>query len=188
MSDDIAEVVNLVEKAQAKGTFSLANAIKGVGYPSDSVDIYLDIESAYELSKLNQQLLQETDPAISEPLEDKAKELADKVLASKITFNMRGIDQRQVELIQNQTKDEDGQHSDESWIKYMCALVAANIVSVTDAEGNEDSHKFTTEEVLELRSSMPSESWGEVIGTMQKLTLATGYFRGLTDAGFLQKS
>jgi hypothetical protein len=188
MSDEIAEVVNLVEKAQAKGTFSLADAIKGVGYPSDSVDVYLDIEAAYELSKLNQRLLQETDPAISEPLEEEAKALADKVLKSKITFNMRGIDQRQVELIEKQTKDEDGQHSDESWKVYMCALVAANIVSVTDADGNEDSHKFTTEEVLELRSSMPSESWGEVISTMQKLTLATGYFRGLTDAGFLQKS
>lgn len=188
MSDEFAEVIDLVNKAQSKGTFSLANAIKGVAYPTENLEIFLDIESAYELSKLNDKLLQTTDLKDTEPLEAKARELADKVMASKLVFKMRGVDQRHQELIEKKSKGENSEHTDETWINYMCALVAANIISVENADGEVDEHVFTVEEVLDLRASLPAESWGQIIATMQKLTLATGYFKGMTDAGFLQKS
>lgn len=179
------EVLSLVQEAQSPAKFNLADVIKGRGFPEDSVEIYVDSESAYALSKLNDQLVLIDDPAESAPLEAKAKELADKILASKLTFYMRGIDQKQVELIEKQVRKED----DEEWVlDYFSALLAANIVKVEDANGNVDERPFTAEEVSELRWGLPAESWERLIATMQKLTLASGYFRGLTDAGFLQKS
>jgi hypothetical protein len=184
----IQEVLDLVEDAQKPGKFNLGEFVKGRGYPQDTVEVYVDVESAYELSKLNEKLIKVTDTQESEKLEAEAKALSDKIMASKLTFKMRGIDQKQVEVIEEQSKKKFPE-DDAAWIlDYMCELVAANIVSVTDASGKVDERVFTGEDVEELRSYLNSEAWEKIVSTMQKLTLATGYFKGLTDAGFLQKS
>ena len=187
MSEETNDVLSLVQEAQSPAKFNLADVIKGRGFPEDKVEIYVDAESAYALSKLNDELVTIADPAESAPLEAKAKELSDKILKSKLIFHMRGIDQKQIELIEKQVKA-DNADEDEWVLDYFAALVAANIVRVEDADGNIDERPFTTEEIVELRWALPSESWEKLISTMQKLTLAGGYFRGLTDAGFLQKS
>lgn len=187
-SQEVKEVLDLVEAAQKPGSFNLGEFVKGRGYPQDTVEIYVDVESAYELSKLNEKLIKATETEESEKLEAEAKVLSDKILASKLTFNMRGIDQKHVEQIEVESKKK-FEENDDNWIvDYMCELVAANIVSVTDAQGKVDERIFTGQDVEELRSYLSSEAWDKVVGTMQKLTLATGYFKGLSDAGFLQKS
>lgn len=182
------EVISLVEQAQSKSKFNLADVIKGRGYPEDSVTVYLDVASAYELSKLNDQVVNTVDGTDTTEIESKIKELEAKILDSKLVFHMRGIDQKQVEAIETKTR-KDGQEDTEEWIvDYMCALVAANIVSVEGASGEKEERLFTLEDVTELRGVLSGEAWDSLIATMQKLTLATGYFKGLTDAGFLQKS
>jgi hypothetical protein len=65
--------------------------------------------------------------------------------------------------------------------------IAGNFEQFVPA-GKIDERIFTGEDVEELRSYLSSEAWDKIVGTMQKLTLATGYFKGLSDAGFLQKS
>jgi hypothetical protein len=187
-SKEIQEVLDLVEGAQKPGNFNLGEFVKGRGYPQDSVEIYVDVESAYELSKLNEKLIKVTETEESEKFEAEAKVLSDKILASKLTFKMRGIDQRQVEKIEQDSKAK-FKENDDNWIlDYMCELVASNIISVTDASGKIDERIFTGQDVEDLRSYLSSEAWEKIVATMQKLTLATGYFKGLTDAGFLQKS
>lgn len=182
------EVISLVESAQSKSKFNLAEVIKGRGYPEDSVTVYLDVASAYELSKLNDQLVNTVNGADTSEIEAKIKELETSILASKLVFHMRGIDQKQVEAIELKTRKENSEETDEWVIDYMCALVAANIVSVENANGEKEERLFTLEDVTELRGVLSGEAWDSIIATMQKLTLATGYFKGLTDAGFLQKS
>lgn len=185
---DVEEVLSLVEEAQKPGNFNLGEFVKGRGYPQDTVEVYVDVESAYELSKLNDTLVQTTDEAELVALEAKAKELSDKILESKLTFKMRGIDQKQVERIEESSRKK-FEEDDTDWvIDYMCELVASNIVSVTDAKGNVDERIFTGKDVEDLRGYLSPEAWEKLMSTMQKLTLATGYFKGLTDAGFLQKS
>jgi hypothetical protein len=187
-SKEIQEVLDLVEEAQKPGNFNLGEFVKGRGYPQDSVEVYVDVESAYELSKLNEKLIRATDKEESEKLEAEAKVFSDKILESKLTFKMRGIDQRQVEKIEQDSKAKFEQNDDNWIIDYMCELVASNIISVTDASGKVDERIFTGQDVEDLRSYLSSEAWEKIVATMQKLTLATGYFKGLTDAGFLQKS
>jgi hypothetical protein len=188
MSEEIKEVLDLVEEAQKPGNFNLGEFVKGRGYPQDSVEVYVDVESAYELSKLNEKLIRATDKEESEKLEAEAKVLSDKILDSKLTFKMRGIDQRQVEKIEQDSRAKFEENDDNWIIDYMCELVASNIISVTDASGKVDERIFTGQDVEDLRSYLSSEAWEKIVATMQKLTLATGYFKGLTDAGFLQKS
>jgi hypothetical protein len=190
MSDNI---IDLVQEAQKKGKFNLADAIKGRAFPSKEVDVYIDAASAYRLSEITEEL-KTVDPADAkyQELQDYAEELSKAITDSKLTFHMRGVGQGVVERITKEASDkyppsEESENPD--WIKYyLCGLIAENIVKVTDADGNEDEHKFTVEEIMDLRDIVPIDSWEILIDTMQRLTLASSYFEAVTDAGFLPKS
>lgn len=187
MSDE-KDVLKLVEEAQSQSKFNLADVIKGRGFPEDTVDIYLDAESAYELTKLNQEIIDGLEGEYAEEAEAKAGELAKKILASRLTFHMRGISQGLVEAIEKKSRVNKSDDQESFIIEYFSRLIAATIVKVEDAEGNIDNRNFTLEDVEALRDSLPSESWEMLVAATQKLTLASGYFKGLTDAGFLPKS
>lgn len=193
------EVLKLVEKAQAKGTFNIVDFAKGRGYPQDSVTAYLDLESAYELNKINQQINDAKFGADDEveALQAKAKELSEKILASKIVFNMRGVNQETIESITEKCNKDfppkvnafGQEEADRDWLKaWTCGLVAANLISIENAEGEVDERLFTADDVDEFRKHLPKEIWDLIEEKMQQLTLAGAYFKGLTDAGFLPKS
>lgn len=201
MSEDIKteEVLDLVDKAQKKGTFDIAKFAKGIAYPEDTVTAYLDIESAYKLNKLNDEMskLKLTDPAEYDKLEAQTKELSTKILASRVVFHMRGVNQEVIESITDKCDkkypkklDPMGQvMENEDWLKeWTCSLVASNLVQIENAEGDIDDKHYETEDVLDLRKNLPREIFDLLIAKMQQLTLAGAYFKGLTDAGFLPKS
>jgi hypothetical protein len=201
MSEDTTtnEVLDLVEKAQKKGTFDIAKFAKGIAYPEDTVTAYVDIESAYKLNAINDEMskLKLANPAEYEKLEAQAKELSDKILASKVVFHMRGVNQEVIESITEKADkkypkklDPMGQVvENEEWLKeWTCSLIASNLVQIENAEGDIDDKHYETEDVLELRKHLPREIFDLLIAKMQQLTLAGAYFKGLTDAGFLPKS
>lgn len=189
MSDNVVE---LVQEAQKRGRFSLADAIKGTAYPEKAVDVYLDASSAFELKEAEDKILElaklgKTDAE----LEAKVEQLSNQIRNSKLTFHMRGVGQATVEAVTKKTNElyPNADFGDEDWLKYyLCSLIAENIVKVVDSEGNEDTSKFTSEEILQVRGSIPIDSWEVLVDTMQKLTLASSYFDAVTDADFLQKS
>ncbi len=193
------EVLSLVEKAQSKGVFNITDFAKGRAYPQDIVTVYIDVDSAYELSKVNEEIgdakLGEEDKVAQ--LEEQAKELTEKILKSKLVFHMRGVNQDIIERVTEKcnkdfppVKNQFGQEEpNESWMKeWTCALVAENIVKVENADGEFDERVFTADDVNEFRKYLPREVWDIIVEKMQQLTLASAYFKGLTDAGFLPKS
>jgi hypothetical protein len=201
MSEDTTtnEVLDLVEKAQKKGTFDIATFAKGIAYPEDTVTAYVDIESAYKLNVLNEEMskIKLADPAEYEKLEAQAKELSDKILASKVVFHMRGVNQEVIESITEKADKKYPKKLDalgqvienEDWLKeWTCGLIASNIVKIENADGDTDDKHYETEDVLELRKHLPREVFDLLVAKMQQLTLAGAYFKGLTDAGFLPKS
>jgi hypothetical protein len=190
MSDNI---VDLVQEAQKRGKFSLADAIKGRAYPEKTVDIYIDAASAIEFEDLQSEI-KNLEPGTKEYEETYARmeAIAENIKQSKLTFHMRGVGQA---LVEKATKSADEKYpgsvgiEDSDWLTYyLCGLVASNIVKVVDVDGNEDESVFTTEEIMDLRGAIPIDSWAILIDTMQKLTLASSYFDSVTDAGFLPKS
>lgn len=190
------ETLKLVQEAQKPGVFNLADVIKGRGYPQKDVSVYIDGAAAFELVELEDKMkaLAE-DSAEYKELEEKAEELAKVVQASKLTFTMRGVGQGVVERISEQADEKFGKDSGDTgdvntdWFKYyITSLVASNIIRVTDPEGNVDETLLDYDSMSEIRDNIPADAWGVLVNTMQKLTLATGYFKGLTDAGFLPKS
>ena len=190
MSDNI---IDLATEAQKKGKFSLADAIKGRAFPESSVDVYIDAASAFEFAELKEATsnMDATTPEYEAALV-KMEELTSAIKSSRLTFHMRGVGQGTVEAVTKEANEKygtgDAAHEDE-WIKfYLCALIAANVVKVSDVDGNEDDSTFTTEEIIDIRNTIPVDSWEVLIDTMQKLTLASSYFDAATDAGFLPKS
>lgn len=201
MSDEIKtdEVLELVEKAQKKGTFDIAKFAKGIAYPEDTVVAYLDIESAYKLNQINDEMskLKLADPNAYEKLEEQAKELSSKILESKVIFYMRGVNQEVIEAITSKCDkkypkklDALGQViSNEDWLmEWTCGLIAANLFKIENANGDVDDKVYSTEDIIDLRKNLPREVFDLLIAKMQQLTLAGAYFKGLTDAGFLPKS
>lgn len=189
-SEKLQEVVDLVDKAQAKGKFKLEEVIKGHGYPEDIVEVYLNSDAAYKLSKISDALASTVEPTAVAKLEAEAETLKAEILKSKLVFHMRGIDQGQIELLEKQAKELNKDNEDEDYwvLDYFCALIASNVVKVEDADGNVDDSVFKIEDARKWRASLPADAWNVLTESMQKLTLATGYFKGLTDAGFLPKS
>lgn len=197
--DSTENVLKLVEKAQSKGVFDITEFAKGRAYPSDSVTAYIDVDAAYELTKINSQInsVLVGEEAKVADLEAQAKVLSERLLASKIVFHMRGVNQSIIESITKKcdelyppTMNSFGQEeTDPNWVReWTCGLVAANLVSVENADGELDERAFTADDVNEFRQYLPKEVWDMVTEKMQQLTLAGAYFKGLTDAGFLPKS
>jgi hypothetical protein len=190
---DKDNVIDMVEAAQKKGKFSLAEAIKDRAFPEKSVDVYIDGKSAYELAEVVENL-KSTDPESPEyaALNEQAEDLTKSILDSKLTFHMRGVGQGVVEEATegaNKLYPKAEEEGDPRWITwYLCYLVAANIVRVTDPDGNEDNSTFTVLDLIEIRNVVHIDAWGVLIDTMEKLSLATSYFEAVTDAGFLPKS
>lgn len=190
------EVLKLVEKAQAKGVFDITEFAKGRAYPEDSVTAYLDVQAAYELNKLNEEMRSADDKAISK-MEKQANELAEKVMQSKVVFHMRGVSQAHIEKISAACDEKYPTKTDAlgqtintpEWLReWTAALIASNLVRIENASGEIDEREFTSEEVIKLRHHLPKEVWDLLVEKMQQLTLAGAYFKGLTDAGFLPKS
>ena len=193
----IQEALEMAKEAAKPGVFNLAEVIQGRGYPEREVHIYTDAASAYKLVELDDKMkaIQGKDVEEYTRLENEAQEVAEALQKSKLSFLMRGVGQGTVEKVSEEVDARHGKATDneganaEIWMRdYISGLVASNIVRVTNAEGGVDEHQFTLDEVLTIRNNLPAEAWGVLVATMQKLTLATGYFKGLTDAGFLPKS
>lgn len=189
------EALDLVKEAQSAKVFNLADAIKGRAYPTTTVRVYLDDQAALELVEVNQLMNRTTDADEIDQLSEKAAELAGRIINSSLTFDMRGIGQQAIDAITEKLnakydleRGEDGTRNPD-WLKdYITSLVSENIVRVKNAEGAIDETPFDLEKTDELRQALSPTEWGKLVGAMQKLTLAGGYFDQLTDAGFLQRS
>jgi hypothetical protein len=191
------ETMEMVEEARKPGVFNLSDVIKGRGYPEREVTVYTDVKAAFRLVELEDKMTQVggSDQKLYDTLEAESQEVAVTVQKSALKFLMRGVSQSVVEAVTKEAdkiyktaKEPEGEQSDDWFRFYVTSLVARNVVCVTDADGNIDETEFSFEEMLEIRNNLPGDSWGVLVNTMQKLTLATGYFKGLTDAGFLPKS
>lgn len=182
----MSDVTGIIEAATAKGTFSVLDVAKGRGYPQDTVDIYMDHDAAYEAHKIELQIADETDEEIVNLKDQARKILRDRVLASKLTFHMRGVNSGTVEGLQKEAKkkfpEEDDREVRNEWVND--SYLAAHIIKVVDAEGNEDGHKWTAEEAQQLRAYLPAESFLKLRIKQEELTFAAMYFDETVNADF----
>lgn len=168
---------NPIIDAMNKGTFSVLEVAKGRGYPQDIVDVYLDHDAAFKIHRLEARIASEQDGEKVNALDDERRELVEKVKASRLTFHLRGISEDDIEAVQKQATEKFGPDESNDKGKWSNgAFLAQHIVSVTNAEGEVDSHKWTADEVVELWKVLPTESFNKLLLLMQELTFAARYF------------
>lgn len=188
------EALDIAQEAQSKKVFNLADAIKGRALPKKAVTIYLDEQSAMELYELNEAMNPLLTDAEMAEREAKAAELKKKIDDSALVVNMSGVNQKTIEEVvefcnvKHNVSDSDNTENINWMVDYILTLVGKNIVTITTADGQVEEGPLDYDQVNEFRGYIPGREWSKLVETMQKLTLAGGYFEQLTDAGFLPKS
>lgn len=187
----MTDINTLVDDATAKGSFSVLDAARGRSYPQDTVSVYTDEEAAYEVHRLNQVDADEKDSAAHESRVAEIDALKERVKASVLTFRMRGVSDKVKDSINKETIAKFGEAviSDTGqWISggadfgdgadwNNAKLLAEHILDVTDAEGNVDSHHWTPEEIIDLRTNvLPEDQFQELVGMLFKLSFAKNWF------------
>lgn len=167
-----------------KTTFSIVDAIKGVNYPSENVDVYLDNDAAHEIHLLEARIADLTNADEVNALDGEISVLKERLLASKLTFELRGIS-RGLQLSIEKEFGLTQQSSDAEWASLGHAYLAAHIVSVTNAEGAVDEHLFTKEEAQGLEDMLPRDQFAKIYGKMNELSFAAAYIDQAVSADFL---
>lgn len=183
----MADVIELVNKATEKGTFSILDAAKGIGYPSDTVAVYTDIEAAYLIKHYNTQAADELDPEKVDEIDAKVKELTQRIKDSTYTFHLRGYAPEVVRAINEEARAKfDVESTDNGdaaeWCNYK--YVAEAIQLVTRADGAEDHTHWTPEKTKELAFSLPDGEFDRITSKMSELVFTAAYFDQVVDADF----
>jgi len=169
--------------------------------PDDSVVVYLDAKTAYEIERLKQEHDEwQRDPgarSITEMAEvdERLEELQEKVKASAVTFHLRALGgpERQVlqervrkdySLPKNATEDERESIDAQRYEATLNAWVGAAIVKIVRPDGAEDHSKFDRERVADLRNVLHASEWTKLVRLLNELSFNESLIDRAVDAGF----
>jgi hypothetical protein len=183
----MTDVVELIEKATAKGTFSVLDAVQGKGYPSDDVTVFTDLVSAYHLQVLAAQAAGEEDPNVVDEISAQMDELKAKVKDSALTFYLRGFAPGVVTAINDEARakfnvESTGTGESAEWcnLKYL----AESIIRVEQPDGSVDEHLWKPEEIQTLKNVLPSSEFDKIVELMGVLVFSSSLFDGVVSADF----
>lgn len=180
----MSDILTLVD--DAKKSFNVLEAARGRSYPQDIISVYTDAESAYQVNKLEKRINDSTDNDELEALAAEQDGYKKKVKDSILTFHLRGINPGQVRIVGEQADEKYPDVNDvglrNRWSNF--ALLAAHIVSVTDADGNVDEHKWTYDDVETLQSWLPDSEFDKIHALMLDLTFSAALFESSVNADF----
>lgn len=195
---DHQEVAN---EASKPGVFNLIERIQGRNLPTETVDIYMDEQAAYRRQRLNEAIMSEGDPEKAAALEDELDELTKKVLASKLTFTLQAITNEKNDELVDQAREEFPVEYEDSLNPmtmrkirtelpsekreefYNRLFLAACIVKVSDADGNEDED-ITFEKADVLFSAAPLDGIRRVLKLANDMRMVGEWMDQIQNADF----
>lgn len=136
-------------------TFSVLETIKGVSYPTDDVNIYIDGEAAHEFWKIVERDNEEETPRLIE--------LQERLNSSALTFYGRGFPPEVRQAIDDEaTAKIPDEESIENFILRRNQYIATAITKVVNTAGEEDTHRWTADEVKDFAGKIPDESFAKL--------------------------
>lgn len=215
----VAAAEAIAAEMKAPNKFNFAAAINQTSFPTGKVSIFLDGDTAGKMLETTEQIadlealaatqaagsnggitddpeLTHTNTRIAELTATQAV-LAETVLASKITFHMRGvvpsvwraIDKKARATVKPASKaDEDVLEANMTRnMQVNNELVAHAVTSVENAAGEVDDSGLDAATVAHLFDTLHEAEWFKILGKMQELTFANELFAKATeqDADFL---
>jgi hypothetical protein len=200
------EVQDLAEEAKQPGTFNLLEAIKDRAYPTENINVYLDEETAYEASVINEKLKEVEEPSAEyKKLKTELDSLIKKLEESKYVFTITGISEgKREELYEESVKvyplvyteeknpftgeikkvEEESKERDRLFTNM---LWSAHIKKITSPSG-QIQEALTTAEIKQLRDVLPLAAVGSINQAIDKIRAATAVFMFTVDEDFLAKS
>jgi hypothetical protein len=208
---DVEKIDEAVDAAKAPGTFSILNVLEERAYPREEVVVYLDEQTAYEASQLQEKIDElnksksldvqsEIDFLISE--RDKAIEKLEK---QKYVFTIVGISEGLREDLMNEAaKDfpleyeehknpitgektrEEIENKDRDRI-FTNSLWHNQIEKIEASDGSIQD-KVTVKDVEELRRKLPIAAIGSINQSIERLRISTAVFMMSVNEDFLARS
>lgn len=173
--------IEAVETAQAPGAFDVLAFVEGTAYPTTEVVIMQDVKSAAEYIKL---VAKQADASeeVDDKLAEKLAELSEKLTASALVFDLRGMPPGRVENIlkapasgeDTPEKERDREHE----------LVARTIIGVRNSKGERDGRVWQGEDVAKLREFVKEGEFGKLLTGVGEVNFNAMVFEEATDAGF----
>lgn len=208
---DVEKIDEAVSEAKAPGTFSILNVLEERAYPREDVVVYLDEQSAYEASQLQERidelgksksldiqadidvLILQRDEAVAK-LEDK-----------KYIFSIVGISEGlrddlmseaaekfPIEYVENknpltgEVKREEKEDKDRDRL-FTNLLWHSQIEKITAADGSVQE-TVTIKDVEALRRQLPIAATGAITQSIERLRVSTAVFMMSVNEDFLAKS
>ena len=169
--------------------------------PDDSVVVYLDAKTAYEIDRLkadhdewqkNPGARSITDMA---DVDERLEAMQEKIKESALTFHMRAVGEpermvlqkkvrKEIPMAKNLSEDEADVVNGERYEATLNAWVGASIVKVVTPEGAENRDKFDREKVADLRNLLHVGEWNKLVGRFNDLAFNESLIDRAVDAGF----
>ena len=188
----------MTEETPNHETFNIIDALQGVDYPEDSVDVFMSDNLMFLISKANDELrlaeLRKEEDKVKE-IQEKLDNLREQASIVKFTFHVRSIPRDQIKAILTKLdadfppeKDLMGREvpnpeRDES---FMARQWAAHIVRIVNPNGAVQVG-ISEEDADKLRGHMPQSALEAVQRTMDSLYEGAkkGYETSIQDVNFL---
>lgn len=183
-------------------TFSVLDAIKGRAYPTDEVTVYYNTAAVYRLKGLENQRMALDLAANNAADGDEANEFDAKIVgvdeqiaairaeveASGVTFEMRGFAPAVRDSLVDETRVkfdvpevQDGTDAG-NWLN--ARAIAESIIRAKSADGSVDEHRWSVDEVEEMRHFLVPEEFAKVLGMTLLLSYTAFEFDARTSADF----
>lgn len=211
-----AEIIEITEEAKKPGIFSIVNVLKERAYPTTDVTVYLDEQVAYLASQLDEKIkeLDKTLDAGEENLEleetlkglkEQRADLVNKLSDSAYVFTIIGISEGAREDLIKIAEDkfpvvfteEKNTFSGEAIrkeipnddrIDLIMNLIWEKHISKIVSPTGDVQDKFSSNDIIEIRRSLPIASSSYINGAIEKIRTSTALFMFSVDEDFLAKS
>jgi hypothetical protein len=189
----------LVEAATSKETFDVFAFVEGTNTPSDKVTVYTDADAALRLARIfvaeaEREELQkaegigladETGPVADE---DEITELHERLVASGLTFHLKGLAPKAREAIEKNLKATTNYREGAENEEYIDALnntiIAKSIISVENAAGAIDERKWTPEQVGIFNETLYASEANKLFGLAAEINYVGAIFDRAVNADF----
>lgn len=171
-------------------TFDFLNYATGTIFPEDTVDIYRDVDAAYQISKIETLISNEVDTDKVAAYDAQIKVLRERFNASKCIVHMRGfagtvdkeITKAADKLFGEDVPGETNTAKDE-W--YNFEFIGRHIVKIVNAQGQVDNSDWDSAKVKAMFESITPEGIKRVTSKAQELTLRADIFENVeVNSGF----
>lgn len=200
------EIIELVEEAKKPGKFNIMDVVKERAFPEQEVNVYLDEQTAYLASDMNDKIKQ-TSPSDNEyaKMEEELSKLLSKLEESKYVFTIRGISEaKRDEVLKlasdkypieyreekntytGEVKREEIEDQDRNNL-FTSMLWSEHIIKIVSPDGSVQDN-ISPEDVKSLRGLLPLASSATINRTIEKIRAASAIFMMSVDEDFLAKS